>query len=73
MDQLLTLITREINRFEIMPRLQAKLMSQKEAAAQSGIRALQVKRLWKAYQTNGAAGLVSQRRGRYGKMPPAIN
>lgn len=64
MDQLLTMSTREIRRLEIMQRLQEKRMSQKEAAAQLGLSTRQIKRLWKAYQNDGAPGLVSQRRGK---------
>jgi transposase len=63
-DQLLTMNTCETTRLEIMQRLKEKRLSQKEAANQLGIGVRQIKRLWKAYQMGGAAGLVSQRRGK---------
>jgi transposase len=63
-DKILTMSSKEINRLEVMQRLSEKSLSQKEAAEMIGISVRQVKRLYKAYREQGAAGLVSRRRGR---------
>ena len=55
---------KEITRLEVMQRLKNKGLSQGEAAGMLGISTRQVKRLWRTYQKQGAAGLVSQRRGK---------
>lgn len=55
---------KELTRIEIMEHLKAKRMTQKKAAETLGISVRQVKRLWKNYREKGAAGLVSQRRGK---------
>jgi transposase len=62
--ELLTMSAREINRLEVMQRLKEKSLSQCEAAKIVGVSVRQVKRLFKTYLEKGAAGLVSQRRGR---------
>jgi transposase len=62
-DELLTMSNREITRLEVMQRLQEKRLSQKEAAGMLGMSTRQVKRLFRAYKTQGAQGLVSKRRG----------
>ena len=54
----------EITRLEVMQRLKDKRLIQKEAARMLGISIRQVKRLYRAYKVQGAAGLVSQRRGK---------
>ena len=64
MDKLLTMSNREITRLEVMQRLKDKRLTQKEAARMLGISPRQVKRLFRAYKTKGASGLVSQRRGK---------
>jgi transposase len=64
MDELLTMSNKEITRLEIMQRLKDKRLIQKEAARMLGISIRQVKRLYRAYQAQGAAGLVSRRRGK---------
>jgi transposase len=56
--------TQEISRLEIMQRLLKKQMSQKEAGQILSVSTRQIKRLLKAYRTQGAAGLVSKQRGR---------
>ena len=56
--------SKEMNRLEVMQKLAEKRMSQKKAAQELGISLRQVKRLWKAYRERGAAGLVSQQRGK---------
>jgi transposase len=55
---------KEMTRLEIMQKLKEKRMSQAEAARQMRIGERQVRRLWRAYRTKGAAGLVSKRRGK---------
>jgi transposase len=54
----------EITRLEVMQRLKDKRLTQKEAAQMLGISLRQVKRLWRAYQKEGAKGLVNRRRGK---------
>ena len=44
--------------------MQAKRLTQKEAAEILGVSERQVKRLWKRYREKGASGLVSRRRGK---------
>jgi len=54
----------EMTRLEIMQKLKEKHMSQAEAARKMRVGERQVRRLWRAYRTKGAVGLVSQRRGK---------
>jgi transposase len=56
--------TKEMKRMEVMQKLAERRMMQKKAAEELGISVRQVKRLWKAYCKKGAAGLVSQQRGK---------
>ena len=53
----------ELSRLEVMERLIAKRMKQSVAAKHLGVSGRQVKRLLQAYREQGAAGLVSKRRG----------
>ena len=62
-DKILTMSSKEISRLEVMQRLKEKSLSQREAAKMMGVCVRQVKRLYKAYREQGAAGLVSRRRG----------
>jgi transposase len=64
MDNLLEMSIKEINRLEVLQRLSKKQMSQKEAGQILSVSTRQIKRLLKAYRTQGAAGLVSKQRGR---------
>ena len=64
MDELLEMSAKEISRLEIMQRLSKKQMSQKEASRILGLSTRQIKRLLQAYRQKGAAGLVSNQRGR---------
>ena len=70
MDKLLTMSDKEVSRLEMMQRLKEKSLSQREAAKILGVSVRHVRRLLKAYLPSrccaekGAAGLVSQRRGR---------
>jgi len=61
---LLTMSKKELNRLEVMQRLDEKRMKQKAAAEQLGISERQVKRLLRKYRLEGANGLVSKRRGK---------
>lgn len=54
---------RELSRLEVVQRVKAKTLRQWEAAEQLGITVRQVKRLCRAYQGEGAAGLISKQRG----------
>jgi transposase len=55
---------RELTRLEVIQRVKRKTLKQRQAAEMLSISVRQVKRLCKAYQSNGAAGLISKRRGR---------
>jgi len=63
-DKLLQMSTKELDRLEIMQKLEEKRMRQQEAARILGLSLRQVKRLLKSYRDRGAPGLVSKRRGR---------
>jgi len=60
---LLTMSKKELNRLEVMQRVDEKRLRQKAAAEQLGISERQVKRLLRRYRLQGANGLVSKRRG----------
>jgi len=62
-DELLTMSGKEVSRLAVMQRLKEKSLNQREAAKLVGVSVRQVKRMYKAYREQGAAGLVSQRRG----------
>lgn len=64
MDRLLEMSTKELGRLEVMQRLSARRMSQKEAGQILALSTRQIKRLLRAYRQQGAAGLVSKHRGR---------
>jgi len=55
---------REITRLEVMQRLKDKRLTQKEAAGMLKISIRQIKRLFRAYKSQGAKGLISARRGK---------
>jgi transposase len=55
---------RELTRLEVIQRVKRKTLKQRQAAELLSISVRQVKRLCKAYQASGAAGLISKRRGR---------
>jgi predicted DNA-binding protein (UPF0251 family) len=61
---LLTMSPKEVNRLEVVQRVDEKRMKQKAAAELLGISERQVKRLVRRYRKQGASGLVSQRRGK---------
>ena len=54
---------RELTRLEVIQRVKRKTLRQRQAAELLSISVRQVKRLCKAYQASGAAGLISKRRG----------
>ena len=53
----------ELTRLEVIQRVKRKTLKQRRAAELLSISVRQVKRLCKAYQVSGAAGLISKRRG----------
>jgi len=55
---------KEIKRLQSMTQLEQREHTQAKAAAQLGISVRQVKRLWRAYQEQGVAGLVNKSRGK---------
>ena len=64
MDEILQMSTKELNRLEVMQKLEEKRMRQQEAASILGVSVRHVKRLLQSYRQLGAQGLVSKRRGR---------
>jgi transposase len=64
MDKLLTMSKKELTRLEIMQRLKAKRLKQKEAAEILGVSERHIRRLLSAYQQEGESGLISKRRGK---------
>jgi len=60
----LLMSTKEINRVPILDRLIAKEIKQKHAAKLLGVSTRQIRRMKKAYQESGVAGLVHQGRGK---------
>lgn len=64
METLLEMSVKEINRLEVMQRLDKKQLSQKEAGRILDLSMRQIKRLLKAYRGEGARGLISKQRGR---------
>ena len=60
----ITMSSPELTRLEIMNRLEAKRLTQKEAAEILGLSIRQIKRIWRSYRQYGAAGLVSKKRGK---------
>jgi transposase len=54
---------KELSRLEVIQRIKRKTLKQRQAAELLSISVRQVKRLCKAYQVSGAAGLISKRRG----------
>jgi transposase len=55
---------KEVNRLEVMQRVDEKRMRQRAAAELLGVSERQVKRLLRRYRRQGASGLVSKRRGK---------
>lgn len=61
---LLTMSQRELDRLEVMQRIEQRRVSQVEAARLMGMSPRQVRRLYVAYRREGPEGLVSRKRGR---------
>lgn len=55
---------KELDRLTVMKALDSRTIKQKHAAGQLGLSIRQIKRLLKGYRQNGAAALISRRRGR---------
>jgi transposase len=61
---LLSMSQKELSRLEVIQRVGRKSLTQRQAAAQLKLSLRQVKRLCQAYRQQGAASLISKRRGR---------
>lgn len=64
MTEHVTLSRKELDRLQMMTRIAEKRLTRKRAAELLGMSERQVRRLYAAYQTRGAAGLASIKRGR---------
>jgi transposase len=73
-SDLIAMTPKEIRRLEVLQRLAAGTIRQKQAAGELGLSIRQVKRAIRAYRQHGAASVVSQRRGRPGnrRRDPAV-
>jgi transposase len=54
----------EITRLEVMQRIKAKQLTEKEAGRMLKLSVRQIKRLYRVYKSKGAKGLISARRGK---------
>jgi len=54
----------ELERYTVIRKLEACLINQQQAAMALNLSVRQVRRIWKHYQSFGAAGLISRQRGR---------
>ena len=63
MSTLLAMSHRELSRLEVIQRVGQKTLTQARAAQHLNLSLRQVKRLFKAYQAQGACALISKRRG----------
>lgn len=63
-DKLLTMSAKEINRLDVIKKVDEKRLKQKEAAEILGVSTRQIKRLLRKYRELGAEGMVSKRRGK---------
>jgi transposase len=61
---LLTMSNKELNRAELMLRIQERRLTQRKAAEMLSLSVRQVERLHRCYKEHGPAGLVSKKRGR---------
>lgn len=62
--ELLSMSKKELSRVEVLERMKAKKMSQKQGAEALGLSVRQVRRLQKKYAEKGAVGLIHQGRGK---------
>jgi transposase len=60
----LTMSAKEFDRLEVLGRVVERRLTQRKAADQLGLSVRQVERLCRAFRRDGAAGLVSRKRGR---------
>jgi hypothetical protein len=60
----LLMSSRELDRLQVLVRVSERRLTQREAARVLGVTERQLRRLWMAYRRDGAAGLVSGKRGR---------
>lgn len=60
----LTMSQRELDRTEWMRDIRARRATQAQVAERLGVSVRQVERLYRAYKADGAAGLISKKRGR---------
>jgi transposase len=74
MGDVITMSKRELTRVEVLQRLVNKRLKQSEAAHLLSLSTRQVKRLLSAYRKDGAAALVSKRRGKPGnhRLPQKV-
>jgi hypothetical protein len=63
-EGLLTMSRDELNRVELMRRIEERRITQVEAAVELGLSLRQVERLYRAYRERGPAELISKKRGR---------
>jgi transposase len=63
-DKLHIMSEKEITRLQFMYQIEKKQLTQQMAAEQLGLSVRQVKRLWRAYQADGAEGLINKSRGK---------
>ena len=63
-QELVTMSAKEVDRLEVIRRVLERRLKRVKAAQVLGITTRQVRRLCDAYESEGAAGLVSRRRGR---------
>ena len=64
-EERITMSHRELDRAGVIRQVVETGLRQKDAARQLGLSVRQVKRLVQRYRAEGAAGLVSRRRGRH--------
>lgn len=64
MEELWTMSRKEWERAGVMTRLEERRLSQEAAAEALGVSVRQVRRLLRAYEVQGAAGVASKRRGK---------
>jgi len=63
-DKLHNMSDKEIKRLEIMTRLSKKQITQAHAGEEIGLSVRQIRRLWRTYLDQGAAGLINKSRGK---------
>ena len=70
----LTMSAKELDRLEVLSRVVERRLMARQAAEQLGLSLRQVERLCRALRADGAAGLVSRKRGRPSnrKLPTAV-